>query len=61
VFSSWKTTIQLLAAFLNTHEIKASIVEGSMSVSQRKKEIEKFQQNPDISVLLMTFGTGAVG
>lgn len=36
-------------------------VDGSLPLGQRKKVLTEFQENPEVGVLAMTLGTGAVG
>src|SRR5262249_20133748 len=61
VFSSWKKSVTIIASLLEASSILYSIVEGSMSVSERKRQLLRFEQDPDTSVLLMTLGTGSTG
>jgi SNF2 family DNA or RNA helicase len=60
-FSSWKKTVSLLSLLLTSAGIPHSIVDGSMSIMERKRELIRFQQDPNTRVLLMTLGTGATG
>ncbi|KAJ5530060.1 hypothetical protein N7527_003453, partial [Penicillium freii] len=61
VFSSWKKTIYIVAALLSSNGIKYSMIEGSLSLSRRLQELERYQDHKETNVLLMTLGTGAVG
>ncbi|KAJ5968430.1 hypothetical protein N7501_004678, partial [Penicillium viridicatum] len=61
VFSSWKKTICIVAALLSSNGIKYSMIEGSLSLSRRLQELERYQDHKETNVLLMTLGTGAVG
>ncbi|KAI9147996.1 DNA repair protein RAD5B [Paramyrothecium foliicola] len=62
VFSAWKRTLDIVEDLFNDHGIEYCRVDGSVSTTnQRKKILLEFQQNPDVKVLLMTLGTGAVG
>lgn len=61
MFSSWKKTIDLAASLLAARKIPTTIVDGSKTLSQREAALNRFRKDPNISVLLMTFGTGAVG
>ncbi|KAF2815321.1 uncharacterized protein BDZ99DRAFT_378623 [Mytilinidion resinicola] len=61
VFSSWKKSIKLAASYLTAHNIPVCVVDGSMTLPERRSQILRFQQDPTIPALLMTLGTGAVG
>ncbi|KAF2686440.1 hypothetical protein K458DRAFT_470145 [Lentithecium fluviatile CBS 122367] len=61
IFSSWKKTIQVAASCLSVHGIQICMVDGSMPLPERRKQLLRFQSNPSIPALLMTLGTGAVG
>jgi len=61
VFSSWKKSVHIIASLLKSSGILYSIVEGSMSVPERKRQLLRFEQDPNTSVLLMTLGTGSTG
>ncbi|KAF2492843.1 hypothetical protein BU16DRAFT_620161 [Lophium mytilinum] len=61
VFSSWKTSIKLAASYLTAYNIPVCVVDGSMTLPDRRSQILRFQQDPTIPALLMTLGTGAVG
>ncbi|KAH7110084.1 SNF2 family N-terminal domain-containing protein [Dendryphion nanum] len=61
IFSSWKKSIQLAATYLNAYNIAICVVDGSMSLPERRATILKFQQDETVHALLMTLGTGAVG
>jgi SNF2 family DNA or RNA helicase len=61
VFSSWKKTLTLVAELLEGQGILYSMIEGSLSLSRRLQELEKYENQEERNVLLMTLGTGAVG
>lgn len=42
-------------------EIVYSRIDGAVPAPRRSKIIDDFQRNPEMAVLLMTIGTGAVG
>ncbi|PVI03078.1 hypothetical protein DM02DRAFT_588373 [Periconia macrospinosa] len=60
VFSAWTKTISIVMSLLTKERIRHSVVEGSMSISERTEALNRFH-SPDTPVLLMTLGTGSVG
>lgn len=61
VFSSWKKSIQLASSCLTAHSIPNCVVDGSMTLPERRQQLLLFQHDANIPALLMTLGTGAVG
>jgi hypothetical protein len=62
VFSVWKRTLDLAQGLFTANGIHYGRVDGSISTtSQRRRILFDFQRNPEMRVLLMTLGTGAVG
>ncbi|KAH8892451.1 hypothetical protein GQ53DRAFT_861762 [Thozetella sp. PMI_491] len=61
VFSFWKKTLDIVQDMLVNQGVSFCRVDGSLSPSKRRTVLKRFQENPSISVLLMTLGTGAVG
>ncbi|KAK4221420.1 SNF2 family N-terminal domain-containing protein [Podospora fimiseda] len=62
IFSVWKRTLSLVERLLSQNDIRYCRVDGSVSTTnKRKKILLEFQQDPQLKVLLMTLGTGAVG
>ena len=61
MFSSWKTSLDLLARLLKYKGIAASFIHGQVPISERRKILASFQNTNKGNVLLMTLGTGAVG
>jgi hypothetical protein len=57
----WKKTIHIIRHLLTVANIQFGVVDGSMSISERKKELSRFEDDSAVSVLLMTLGTGSVG
>jgi SNF2 family DNA or RNA helicase len=53
--------LDLLGQLLNEQKVQFVRIDGTVSYAERSKRLSKFQQSSDISALLMTFGTGAVG
>jgi SWI/SNF-related matrix-associated actin-dependent regulator of chromatin subfamily A3 len=61
VFSCWKKTLDILGKLLRARDIQPIRVDGDVSYPERLERLAKFQQCPEAPVLLMTYGTGAVG
>jgi len=61
VFSSWKKTLNIAARLLQNTGIHFNRIDGSLTLSERKKVLADFRSNGGATVLLMTLGTGAVG
>ncbi|KAI0577635.1 DNA repair and recombination protein RAD5C, partial [Pyrenophora tritici-repentis] len=61
VFSFWKRSLDMVAALLTVNNVSFVRVDGSVPFNKRKAILNDFKCRNDISVLLMTFGTGAVG
>jgi hypothetical protein len=61
VFSAWKKSLNLVALLLSAKNISFATIDGSLSLLDRRKVLSNFKSKPDIKVLLITFGTGAVG
>ena len=54
-------TLDHLESILMNRGIVYSRIDGTVSATHRSKIIDDFQHNPEMAVLLMTIGTGAVG
>ncbi|KAI0907155.1 SNF2 family N-terminal domain-containing protein [Ustulina deusta] len=61
VFSYWTSTLDLLSQLLRQTGIIYRQVDGRTSYVERSKGLKAFKEDPGVSVLLMTIGTGAVG
>ncbi|KAK4159590.1 SNF2 family N-terminal domain-containing protein [Cladorrhinum sp. PSN259] len=61
VFSFWLKSLDLVENLLKERNITFRRVDGSRSKSDKKHALHDFQTRPDVSVLLMTFGTGSMG
>ncbi len=46
---------------LESEGFVTAVVDGSMSMQQRRAELERFNTNADCSVFLLSMRTGAVG
>ncbi|KAF5691973.1 hypothetical protein FCIRC_159 [Fusarium circinatum] len=61
VFSSWRDTLDILAAILGAEGIAFVQVDGRNPLVGRTELLSKFCQDPMIRVLLISINTGAVG
>ncbi|CZR56386.1 uncharacterized protein PAC_06274 [Phialocephala subalpina] len=61
VFSCWTRSLDLIGSFLDSRKIPFVRIDGSHTLGQRKNILENYQNCPEIKILLMTTGTGAVG
>ncbi|KAF1840938.1 uncharacterized protein K460DRAFT_389454 [Cucurbitaria berberidis CBS 394.84] len=61
VFSFWKRSLDIAGSLLKERNIPFLRVDGSLLFSKRRIILSQFETQPDIPVLLMTLGTGAVG
>ncbi|PPJ59154.1 hypothetical protein CBER1_03064 [Cercospora berteroae] len=61
VFSYWRKTIDLAAELCSQSNIRAVVVHGKTPHYERTKILEQFAEDPTISALLMTIGTGGLG
>jgi SNF2 family DNA or RNA helicase len=61
VFSLWTTTLDLLGSALSRRSMQFVRIDGGMTLEQRRDAIMRFERQPDIRIMLLTLGTGAVG
>lgn len=61
VFSVWTTTLDAIESDLLSHHMSYSRIDGSRSLEQRRAAIHSFKTNPDLRIMLLSFGTGSVG
>lgn len=61
MFSSWKKSVDRVASYLEAHNIPVCVIDGSISLPERRSRIQHFHNNAKIPALLITLGTGAVG
>jgi len=59
LFSQWTKTIDWLAARTKDHG--CLVYHGGVPTKQREPILDKFKNDPDSHLLLMSYGTGAVG
>ncbi|KAK0658015.1 SNF2 family N-terminal domain-containing protein [Cercophora newfieldiana] len=61
VFSTWRMTLDVVAAGLKAANISAIRFDGKVPQRERQRILEKFRQDPSIRVMLLTLSCGAVG
>ncbi|ROV93251.1 hypothetical protein VPNG_09535 [Cytospora leucostoma] len=61
VFSYWKTTLNVLSRLLSQAGVNHLQVNGDTSYADRSNRLRAFKEDPELQVLLMSIGTGAVG
>ncbi|KAI1740462.1 SNF2 family N-terminal domain-containing protein [Xylaria scruposa] len=61
VFSYWTSTLDLLSQLLGQAQVAYRLVDGRTSYTERSKALKAFKEDPEVLVLLMSIGTGAVG
>ena len=61
VFSSWRLTLNVVAAGLQQAGIQFLRYDGSIAQKTRHETLELFKTDPLTRVLLLTFSCGAVG
>ncbi|KAK3321503.1 SNF2 family N-terminal domain-containing protein [Cercophora scortea] len=61
VFSFWRRSLDLVDKLFEEQGLNFRRVDGSVPSNSRRKILAEFYNNPEVRVLLMTIGTGAVG
>lgn len=61
VFSSFTSVLQLLRADLARRGVSSAYLDGSMSARDRQAEVDRFQQDPEVRVFLLSLKAGGVG
>jgi SNF2 family DNA or RNA helicase len=61
VFSYWTRTLDILCPRLEELGLNYVRVDGNVSRADRTRRLSEFKTSPTIPVLLMAYGTGAVG
>ena len=61
VFSQWKKTLDLVSKQCDAEAIKYVQVDSTKSPKERLQALDLFTNDPAMSTLLMTLGTGGVG
>ena len=59
LFSQWTRTIDWIAE--RTQDFGCLVYHGGIPTAQREPILDRFQHDPDAHLLLMSYGTGAVG
>jgi SNF2 family DNA or RNA helicase len=61
VFSVWRKTLDIAAQLCNDANIRHVRIDGAVPQALRQQALEDFTNKPEVSTLLMTLGTGALG
>ncbi|KAK3952419.1 P-loop containing nucleoside triphosphate hydrolase protein, partial [Pseudoneurospora amorphoporcata] len=61
IFSEWTLTLDYLAQLMQQSGISYVQIDGRTSPAERSKHLRAFQESSQISVLLISIGTGAIG
>ena len=61
VFSCWTRSLDLVEKLFAVRRIRYARLDGSHSTYQRQQVLDDFDSDPNLRVLIMTTGTGAVG
>lgn len=61
VFSCWTTTLDALEVALSSRCMAYTRIDGSLALEQRRTAVHRFQSEPDLKIMLLSFGSGSVG
>jgi SWI/SNF-related matrix-associated actin-dependent regulator of chromatin subfamily A3 len=61
VFSVWRKTLDVAAQLCNDANIRYVRIDGTVPQALQHQALEEFTTKPEVSTLLMTLGTGALG
>jgi SWI/SNF-related matrix-associated actin-dependent regulator of chromatin subfamily A3 len=61
VFSYWKNALTSLENQLQKQNVSCVRIDGDRSADERAKALSAFRTQPEVKVMLITFGTGSVG
>lgn len=61
VFSTWRLTLDVVEAGLNQHSIANVRFDGKVPQKDRQSVVNRFKNDPNIRVMLLTLSCGAVG
>ena len=61
VFTSWRLTLDVLASMLDTRGIGYVKIDGRVDAAERHLDLDRFEQESAIKVLLMSLEIGSVG
>ncbi|KAK3491228.1 SNF2 family N-terminal domain-containing protein [Neurospora hispaniola] len=61
IFSAWTSSLRYLSQLMQQAGIPHAQIDGRTSNAERLRHLKAFQEDPQVPVLLMSIGTGAVG
>jgi SWI/SNF-related matrix-associated actin-dependent regulator of chromatin subfamily A3 len=64
IFTCWTRTLDLIEIYLQREFLSKynfQRIDGDCSTAKRKRILEDFAEDPNLRILIMTTGTGAVG
>ena len=61
VFTSWRLTLDALASMLDSRGIRYVKIDGRVDAAERHLDLDRFEQESAIKVLLMSLEIGSVG
>ncbi|KAH8733177.1 P-loop containing nucleoside triphosphate hydrolase protein, partial [Phaeosphaeriaceae sp. PMI808] len=64
IFTCWTRTLDLIQHYLNNAGLESQQfqrIDGECPTSKRERILEDFARSPNLRILIMTTGTGAVG
>jgi SWI/SNF-related matrix-associated actin-dependent regulator of chromatin subfamily A3 len=64
VFTCWTRTLDLIQIYLHRESLtkhNVQRIDGDCSTAKRERILEDFAADPNLRILIMTTGTGAVG
>lgn len=61
VFSCWTKMLDLIGLSLASENMRFTRFDGRLSLKQREVSLSLFREDPDVNILLISIGSGAVG
>ncbi|KAK5712281.1 hypothetical protein LTR15_011859 [Elasticomyces elasticus] len=61
VFSAWRRTLDIASDLCMERKLEFARIDGTTPQIDRLQALDRFKNDPTVSVLLMTLGTGAMG
>ena len=61
VFSQWTSLLRIIAKFFDRDGIQFVMLDGQMSMQKRKQAVQKFSEDNDIVVFMLSIKAGGVG
>lgn len=61
IFTCWTRTLNLIERYLKEANIRCERIDGECPLTQRQNTLNHFAKDPNLRILIMTTGTGAVG